>query len=145
MWHSDHLCPPHVAPKAGPMAQSPAEQQPIQFVHPIEEEFARILDYYGIEWQYEPRTFELEWDEDGRVTKAFSPDFYLPGQDLFIELTTIRPKLITKKNRKIRRLQELYPDINIKLLKRSDLRDMMVKYGIDEQAAPIQGTAAQDK
>ena len=118
---------------------------PPTFVHPIEEEFARILDYYEIEWHYEPRTFELAWDEDGNVTEAFSPDFYLPDQELFIELTTVRPKLSTKKNRKLRRLQELYPEINIQLWKRSDLRDLMIKFGVDDQAAKIIGTSAQTK
>lgn len=115
-----------------------------EFAHPIEEEFARILDYYGLKWEYEPRTFPLAWDKDGNVTEAFSPDFYIPDQDLYVELTTVRPKLITKKNRKIRRLKELYPEINIKLFKRSDLRDMMIKFGMDEQAAHILGTAAQN-
>ncbi len=114
-----------------------------QFVHPIEEEFARILDYYGIAWQYEPRTFALQWDDDGNVTQAFSPDFYLPGQDLYVELTTVRPKLITVKNRKIKRMHELYPDINIQLWKRSDLRNLMIRFGIDEHANPILGTDAQ--
>jgi len=113
------------------------------FVHPIEAEFARILDYYGIQWEYEPHTFTLTTDDEGNVTEAFSPDFYLPQQDLYVELTIMRPKLITKKNRKIQRLQELYPHINIKLFKRSDLRDMMIKYGIDEQAANLLGTDAQ--
>ncbi|MCP4359557.1 MAG: hypothetical protein GY796_16225 [Chloroflexi bacterium] len=116
----------------------------IRFVHPIEAEFARILDYYHIRWQYEPHTFELEWDEAGNVLKAFSPDFYLPEQDLYVELTTMRPKLITKKNRKIRRLQQLHPEINVKLFKRSDLRDMMIKYGMDEHAANLAGTKAQN-
>ena len=113
------------------------------FVHPIEEEFAKLLNYYGIEWQYEPRTFVLAADEEGRVTEAFSPDFYLPGEDLYVELTTMRPKLITRKNRKIRRMRELYPEINIKLFKRQDLRNMMIKYGLDDQAASILGTKAQ--
>lgn len=113
------------------------------FAHPIEEEFARILDYYGIEWEYEPRTFALEWDEDGNVIEAFTPDFYFTQQDLYVELTTIRPQLATFKNRKLRRLQELYPEINIKLFKRREMRNMMVKYGLDDQAAPILGTAAQ--
>ena len=72
-----------------------------QFAHPIEEEFARILDYYGIPWEYEPQSFALEWNEDGDIKVAFAPDFYLPEQDLYVELTTLRPKLITKKNRKI--------------------------------------------
>ena len=113
------------------------------FSHPTEEEFARILHYYGIEWQYEPRTFVLEQDDNGRTLEAFSPDFYLPGQDLYVELTTLRPKLIRIKNRKIRRLKALYPDINIKLFKRRNIRDLMIKYGMDEQARPILGREAQ--
>ena len=126
---------------------STTEEEPSEsvFVHPIEEEFARILDYYGIKWQYEPRTFVLAQDDQGNITKAFTPDFYLPAEDLYVELTTMRPKLISKKNKKIRRLQQLYPEINMKLFKRQDLRDMMIKYGHDEQAAGIIGTEAQSK
>jgi hypothetical protein len=115
----------------------------VKFVHPTEEAFARVLDFYGIAWQYEPRTFPLEWDEDGNVTEAFTPDFYLPSQDLFIELTTIRPQLVTHKNRKMQRMHELYPEINIKLFKRREMRDMMVKYGLYEEANNIQGSQAQ--
>jgi hypoxanthine phosphoribosyltransferase len=122
---------------------SQAAANPPRFGHPIEAEFARILDYYGIEWQYEPTTFPLEWDDAGRVTRAFSPDFYLPQEDRYIELTTVRPKLVTIKNKKIRRMKELYPEVDVTLLKRSDLRDMMIKYGIDDHAADIIGTKAQ--
>lgn len=120
------------------------QARPQEFAHPIEETFARILDYYGIRWEYEPDTFPLEWDDDGNVATAFSPDFYLPDQDLYVELTTLRPKLIRHKNRKIRRMHELYPNINVKLFKRKDLRDMMVKYGVDHHASKIMGTEAQD-
>lgn len=116
---------------------------PQKFVHRIEKEFARILDYYGIRWQYEPTTFALEWDENGDVTVAFSPDFYLPDEDRYVELTTVRPKLVTIKNRKIRRMHELYPEVNITLLKRSDLRDMMIRYGLDDHAADMMGTESQ--
>lgn len=114
-----------------------------EFAHSSEAEFARILDYYGIRWMYEPRTFILEKDEAGNVLEAFSPDFYLPDQDLYIELTTLRPKLINTKNRKVRRLKELYPDVNIKLFKRRNIRDMMIKYGIDEEAQEILDREAQ--
>ncbi len=114
------------------------------FSHPAEEVFARILDYYGIEWEYEPRTFPLEWDENNKVTEAFTPDFYLPQQDLYIELTTLRPKLSNKKNRRIRRMKELYPEINIKLFKRHEMRDLMVKYGLTQEAEHIRGTQAQE-
>ncbi|HSH05135.1 MAG TPA: hypothetical protein VLL52_21650 [Anaerolineae bacterium] len=119
------------------------QDNPPEFVHPIEEEFAQILDYYGIPWDYEPQTFDLEWDDNGRVTTAFTPDFYLPTQDLYVELTTLRPKLTRHKNRKIRRMNELYPQINIKLFNRRDLRDLMTKYGNDDEASRLHGTAAQ--
>jgi hypothetical protein len=111
----------------------------------VESEFAHILDYYGVEWQYEPHTFALAWDEQGNVTEAFSPDFYLPQQDLYVELTTMRPQLITKKNRKIRRLKELYPAVQVKLFKRSDLRQLMIKYGIRGHTGFLMGINAQDK
>lgn len=113
-------------------------------MHPAEEAFARILDFYGIRWVYEPRTFPLEWDKDGSVVEAFAPDFYLPEQDLYIELTTLRPKLSTYKNRRIRRMAELYPDINVKLFKRKDMRNLMIKFGLDQQAEKITGTDAQE-
>jgi len=121
--------------------------QPLRpaFSHPAEEAFARVLDYYGIEWQYEPRTFPLEWDEGGRVTVAFAPDFYLPQQDLYVELTTLRPELATIKNRKLRRMQELYPEVQIKLFKRREVRDLLVKYGLDGEAQKIAGTEAQGR
>lgn len=116
----------------------------MDFVHPVEEEFAKILDYYGVKWQYEPKTFALAWDGSGDISEAFTPDFYLPDEDLYIEITTLRPKLITKKNGKIRRLRELYPEVNVKLFNRNDLRQMMLKYGRDEHAAPLVGTKAQN-
>jgi hypothetical protein len=121
------------------------DQKKSRFVHEAEATFARILDYYGITWEYEPRTFPLEWDESGNVTEAFAPDFYLPDQKLYIELTTLRPQLTTRKNRKLRRMKEIYPDINIKLFKRADLRSLMVKYGLDQEANKIAGSEAQNE
>lgn len=121
---------------------STIEKPTPEFSHPAEEIFAKILDFYGIQWEYEPRTFPLEWDEEGNVTEAFSPDFYLPEQNLYVELTTIRPKLATFKNRKMRRMNELYPDVNIKLYKRREMRDLMVKYGLIKEAQRYQGTEA---
>lgn len=121
----------------------PSNHRP-KFSHTTEETFAQILDFYGIEWQYEPRTFPLEWNEAGQVLVAFTPDFYLPQQDLYIELTTLRPQLAGHKNRKLRQMQELYPDVRIKLLKRREMRDLMVKYGLVDQAKMIRGSGAQN-
>jgi len=114
-----------------------------QFAHPAEEAFAAILDFYTIPWEYEPRTFPLGWDASGKVTEAFSPDFYLPEQDLYVELTTLRPSLATYKNRRLRRMKELYPEVNIKLYKRRELRDMMIRYGLVKEAERIWGDVSQ--
>ncbi len=91
---------------------------------------AQILDYYGIRWEYEPTTFPIEWDSKGDVIASFSPDFYLPDFDLYIELTTMSQKLVTKKNRKVRRLRELYPDVRVKIFYQKDFRALCFKYGL---------------
>lgn len=98
------------------------------FAHPSEGEFAHILDFYNIEWVYEPRSFPLKWEGD-RVTKMFTPDFYLPGLDLYVELTTLKQSLVTEKNRKLRRLRELYPEVKITLLYKKDFDRLLAKYG----------------
>ncbi len=102
----------------------------VPFQHPSEREFALLLDFYGIRWEYEPRTFPLEYNPDGSVRSAFSPDFYLPDLDMYVELTVQSSRLNHLKNRKIRRLKELYPNINIKLLKRRDLQQLALKYAL---------------
>ena len=98
------------------------------FAHPSEAEIASLLDYYGVGWEYEPRTFVLERDLDGHPIVSFAPDFYLPDYDLYLEITTIRPSLINRKNRKIRKLREAYPDINIKLFSLRDMDALLQKY-----------------
>ena len=99
------------------------------FAHQSERDFASILDFYQIRWDYEPRSFPLQWDEQGNVSESFTPDFYLPELDLYVELTTLKQSLVTKKNRKLRRLRKLYPDINIRLFYGRDYRRLMDKYG----------------
>ena len=89
------------------------------------------MDFYQIEWRYEPRTFDIDWDEDGKVIKQFSPDFYLPQFDTFIEVTTMNQKLVTKKNRKVRRLRELHPDVKIKIFYQRDYLRLVEKYGLE--------------
>jgi hypoxanthine phosphoribosyltransferase len=99
------------------------------FAHASEAEMSRILDFYGVRWEYEPHTFPILWNLDGNVVESFSPDFFLPELDLYLEMTTLRQKLVRKKNRKLRRLRELYPDLNIKLFYARDFRALMLKYG----------------
>jgi hypothetical protein len=100
------------------------------FQNEAELECAKILDYYGVPWLYEPRTFELEVDEDGRVLEAFAPDFYLPEQDLYLEITVMKQSLVTRKNRKLRKLKERYPDVNIKLFYKRDIARLGQRYGL---------------
>jgi hypoxanthine phosphoribosyltransferase len=99
------------------------------FAHASEEEMARILDFYRIRWEYEPHTFPILWNLDGAVVESFSPDFWLPDLEMYLEMTTLRQKLVRKKNRKLRRIHELYPDIRVKLFYARDFRALMLKFG----------------
>ena len=87
-----------------------------------------MLDFYGVPWDYEPRTFVLAQDEEGRVTSAFAPDFYLPEQDLYVEVTVMRQSLVTRKNRKLREVQRLYPGVRVKLFYRRDIERLAQRY-----------------
>jgi hypoxanthine phosphoribosyltransferase len=114
-----------------------------RFAHASEAELARILDFYMVRWEYEPRTFPILWNLDGTVIESFSPDFYLPDLDMWLELTTLRQSLVRRKNRKLRRMRELYPMIRIKLLYARDFRALMLKYGRLDVAASLIGTDGQ--
>jgi hypothetical protein len=102
------------------MSRRPSAGGP-RFVNSIELECAQILDSYGVRWEYEPRTFVLERDVTGRVVSAFTPDFYLPEHDLFIELTAMKQSRVARKNRKVRMLRERYPHVRVKVIYRRDL------------------------
>jgi hypothetical protein len=116
-----------VATSAG--ATRPADQ--ITFAHNSERQFARLLDFYQVDWEYEPTAFPIDWDAAGQPTQHFRPDFYLPGWRLYIEITTLNQRLVTKKNRKVRRLRELYPDVRIKVLYQRDYLSLLAKYGLE--------------
>jgi hypothetical protein len=109
----------------------PLPHEQVRFAHNSERQFAKLLDFYAIQWEYEPRTFVLERDREGNPAQAFSPDFYLPAYDVYIEITTLNQKLVTKKNRKARRVQELYPDVRVKVLYQRDYLHLLVKYGLE--------------
>jgi hypoxanthine phosphoribosyltransferase len=102
-----------------------------QFVNQAEVECARILDFYGLAWEYEPHSFVLEEDEEGRVLEAFTPDFYLPDQDLYVEITVMKQSLVTRKNRKLRKLRERYPDVRIKLFYKRDIARLAERYRLE--------------
>ena len=102
-----------------------------RFANDAERECARLLDFYGVRWEYEPHTFALEEAEDGRVTEAFSPDFYLPEQDLYVEVTVMKQALVTRKNRKLRKLRARYPNVRIKLFYRRDIERLAQRFRLD--------------
>jgi len=108
-----------------------AGKAPPQFANEAELECAKILDYYGVAWEYEPRTFVLEEDEDGRVLEAFTPDFHLPDQDLYVEITVMKQSLVTRKNRKLRKIRERYPDVRVKLFYKRDIERLAQRYRLD--------------
>jgi len=108
----------------------PVGLPPKPFVNSSEEIFANLLDFYRIAWEYEPRSFPIQWDKDGHVSEAFTPDFYLPEFDLYVELTTMKQAHVTRKNRKVRLLREIYPHVNIQVFYQKDFENLMFKYGL---------------
>jgi hypothetical protein len=107
----------------------------VRFQHTSEMRFARLLDFYGVVWEYEPHEFPIEWDESGSPTGWFRPDFYLPAYDIHIEITTSQQRLVTRKNRKLRLLRENFPEIRCKLFYQRDYLALVSKYGLAEGLA----------
>jgi hypothetical protein len=135
----DPLHPPAVADagaERGPQPDHP-------FAHASEAEFARILDFYQVAWEYEAHVFPILWDLEGNVLESFAPDFFLPDLEVFVELTTLQQRLVRKKNRKVRRLRELYPGVRIKLFYARDFRALMLKYGRSGLLSELSGTSGQ--
>ena len=114
-----------------PDFQAHSGADPPRFANEAEVECARILDFHGIAWEYEPHSFVLEQDENGRVLEAFTPDFYLPQQNAYLEVTVMKQSLVTRKHRKIRKLRERYPDVKIKLFTRRDFERLSHKYRLN--------------
>lgn len=111
------------------MADQLTSDTPSRFAHESEAELARILDYYGVAWRYEPDVFPISWNADGAVIESFAPDFFLPEINLYVELTTLKQSLVRRKNRKLRHLRQLYPELRVKLFYARDFKALMVKYG----------------
>lgn len=103
------------------------------FANRSEEIFANLLDFYRIPWEYEPRSFAIAWDRHNQPIEHFTPDFYLPEFDLFIELTTMKQSLVTKKNRKVKLLRQIYPHVNIQVFYQRDFQNLIFKHGLLEK------------
>ena len=128
-----------------PVQNPTVAREDIVWSHPSEKEFAHVLDYFGIEWRYEPTTFPLRWDKEGNLLEGFSPDFYLVEQELYVELTTLRPRLMRDKHRKVRRLRELYPEVNVRLWDRRDFVRFLERFGLESHRQDLVGKEALEK
>lgn len=104
------------------------------FAHKSEEIFANLLDFYRIAWEYEPKSFPVQWDASGKPLEFFTPDFYLPEMDLYVELTTMKQSHVTRKNRKVKLLKTIYPHINIQVFYQRDFQNLIFKHGLSEKA-----------
>jgi hypothetical protein len=102
-------------------------QSRIHFAHESESALARLFDFYRIVWQYEPRSFPIDWDERGKPVAFFTPDFYLPDYDLYIEMTVAKPAMNTRKNRKLRLMAQHHPGVRVKLLTRRDVERVFAR------------------
>ena len=121
-------------PDSGVLVARPRRSSQASFAHPAEQEFANLLSFYGIDWRYEPTTFPLELDTTGAITTAFTPDFHLPQHDRYLELTTMRQPLVTRKNRKLRLLRAHYPDVDVRVLYRRDVARIGRLFGVSASA-----------
>ena len=102
----------------------------VRFAHPSERVFAALLDLYEIRWEYEPVEFPLHWDDAGSPSSGFRPDFWLPEYQCFVELTTAEQRLVTRKNGKVRRLRELYPEVQILVVYQRDFKALLDRHGL---------------
>jgi hypothetical protein len=100
-----------------------------RFAHEAEVECARALDALGIRWAYEPHTFVLSRDDLGRVREAITPDFHLPDLRLYLEVTAMRQRHVTRKNRKLRRLHEMHPGVRCVTLYGRDRARLIERLG----------------
>jgi hypothetical protein len=101
-----------------------------QFAHPSERVFASLLSLYGHDWVYEPIEFPLAWNSDGQPTRGFRPDFFLPEHHLFIEMTVLDQRSVTKKNQKIRQFRVLYPEVELVVVYQRDFNKLIQRHGL---------------
>ena len=99
---------------------------------PSERQFARLLDFYQIAWAYEPTSFPIAWDREGSVCSASRPTSSCRSSTSTSRSRRLNQKLVTKKNRKVRRLRERYPEIRCKVFYQRDYLSLVTKYGLED-------------
>ena len=83
-----------------------------------EANIARLFNFLGIKWIHQPRTFDLG-------SQTYTPDFYLPDYDIYIEVKNFLGRYSKIRDRKFR---ELYPNTKLILLLKKDYLELERKY-----------------
>ena len=99
-----------------------------RFAHHSEADLANLFSFFNVSWQYEPHTFPILWDAQGNVVESFTPDFYLPEFDIYVEVTTAAARFQTRKNRKLRLLAGAHPNVRVKLLNKRDVERVLGRF-----------------
>jgi len=100
-------------------------KSPARFAHHSEADLANLFDFFHVDWHYEPQSFPIAWDQRGDVVESFTPDFYLPAFDIYVEVTTAAPRFQTRKNRKLRMFRASYPHVRIKFFNKRDVEAVL--------------------
>ena len=88
-----------------------------------EADFARILKLHNLDYQYEPKTFELI-KANGEILH-YTPDFYVPSQNTFYE---IKGFLRDLDEEKLELFQKQYPQINLVIINTTRFAEFALKY-----------------
>jgi hypothetical protein len=108
-----------------------------RFAHPVERELADLLDAHEIRWWYEPHTFVLERNGSGHVTRAFTPDFYLPDLDYYLECTVARRPLTRVKRRKAEATRRRY-GVMVEIAYRADFETLARRWSLRRLASALE-------
>jgi len=111
-----------------------------RFAHPVERELAAMFDELGLAWEYEPHTFVLERNPDGSIREAFTPDFYLPQLDLYVECTVMRQARTHRKRRKVRKARDR-AGVNVEVLFRRDFTRLAERWQLERLARAVDADA----
>jgi len=90
----------------------------IYFYSRWEANIARLFNYLGVKWLYQPKTFDLG-------SQNYTPDFYLPDRNAYVEVKNFLWKYSKIRDRKFRKI---YPDINLTLLLKKNYLKLENKY-----------------
>ena len=118
----------------------PTHDEP-RFAHGIEAALARVFDAHRIVWLYEPHTFALEHAADGRLTRAFTPDFFLPEIGIYLECTVARRSCTTRKRQKARAAERLH-GIVVEIAYRADFEYLARRWSLRELAGALEDRTA---